>query len=97
MKKYLKTPEEVISALKAGKTVYSDCGKYKMIDGFIVYEGGGICNINANLTLLESPFVKEAVYFTFGTVHILHFFFQFRDFIFNDFYFFGGHIVAPVI
>lgn len=60
MKKYLKTPEEVISALKAGKTVYSDCGKYKMIDGFIVYEGGGICNINANLTLLESPFVKEA-------------------------------------
>lgn len=38
-----------------------------------------------------------AVHFTFGTVHILHFFFQFRDFIFNDFSFFGGHVVAPYI
>ena len=33
MKKYLKTPEEVISALKEGKTVHSDCGEYKIIDG----------------------------------------------------------------
>lgn len=60
MKKYLKTPEAVISALKEGKTVHSDCGEYKMIDGFIVYEGGSVCTINADLTLLESPFVKEA-------------------------------------
>lgn len=60
MKKYLKTPEEVVKALKAGKTVYSDCGEYRMIDGFIVYEGGSVCTINADLNLLESPFLKEA-------------------------------------
>lgn len=60
MKKFLKTPEEVVEALKAGKTVYSDCGEYRMIDGFIVYEGGSVCTINADLTLLESPFLKEA-------------------------------------
>ena len=60
MKKYLKTPEEVVKALKAGKTVYSDCGEYRMIDGFIVYEGGSVCTINADLSLLESPFLKEA-------------------------------------
>lgn len=60
MKKYLKTPEEVISALKEGKTVHSDCGEYKIIDGFIVYEGGSVCTINADLSLLESPFLKEA-------------------------------------
>lgn len=60
MKKYLKTPEEVISALKAGKTVYSDCGEYRMIDGLIVFESGGLCTLNAGLMLNERPFVKEA-------------------------------------
>lgn len=59
MKKYLKTPEEVISALKEGKTVYSDCGKYKMIDGFIVFESGGLCVVNAGLMLKENLFVRE--------------------------------------
>lgn len=60
MKKYLKTPEEVISALKEGKTVHSDCGEYKMIDGLIVFESGGLCTLNAGLMLNEKPFVKEA-------------------------------------
>lgn len=64
MKKYLKTPEEVISALKEGKTVYSDCGEYRMIDGLIVFESGGLCTLNAGLMLKENLFVKEPVPYT---------------------------------
>lgn len=60
MKKYLKTPEEVISALKEGKTVYSDCGKYKMIDGIIVFKSGNLYTINKNLFLQENPYIEES-------------------------------------
>lgn len=34
-KRYLKTPEEVINALKEGKVVKSENKKYKLIDGII--------------------------------------------------------------
>ena len=60
MKKFLKTPEEVISVLKSGKTVYSDCGEYRMIDGLVVYEESNLCLVNANLPLNEKPFLKES-------------------------------------
>ena len=60
MKKFLKTPEEVVEALKEGKTVYSNCGKYRMIYGLVVYEESNLCLINANLPLNEKPFLKEA-------------------------------------
>lgn len=60
MKKYLKTPEAVISALKAGKTVYSDCGKYRMIDGIIVFKSGTLYTINKNMFLEENPHIEEA-------------------------------------
>lgn len=44
-KRYLKTPEEVTSALKEGKVVLDRTGtKYKSINGFIVvsYISGGL-------------------------------------------------------
>lgn len=37
MKRYLKTPEEVIKALKEGKEIKDEKGySYKLVDGFIV-------------------------------------------------------------
>lgn len=58
MKKYLKTPEEVISVLKEGKTVYSDCGKYRMIDGIIVFKCGILHTINASISSDEKPYIE---------------------------------------
>lgn len=58
MKKYLKTPEEVISALKEGKTVYSACGKYKMIDNILVFKCGNLHTINASISLDEKPYIE---------------------------------------
>lgn len=62
MKKYLKTPEEVISALKEGKTVYSSCGEYRMIDGLLVFKSkiGGLYTINENLLLEENLYIEES-------------------------------------
>lgn len=61
MKKYLKTPEEVVKALKAGKTVYSDCGEYRMIDGLIVFKSKieDLYTINENLLLQENLYIEE--------------------------------------
>lgn len=61
MKKYLKTPEEVVKALKAGKTVYSDCGEYRMIDGLIVFKSKieNLYTINENLLLQENLYIEE--------------------------------------
>ena len=59
MKKYLKTPEEVISALKEGRTVRSNCGKYKMIDGILVLKVGKFATINASLGLEEGLYIEE--------------------------------------
>lgn len=62
MKKYLKTPEEVISVLKSGKTVYSDCGEYRMIDGLIVFKSKieDLYTINENLLLQENLYIEES-------------------------------------
>lgn len=62
MRKYLKTPEEVISALKEGKTVYSACGKYRMIDGIIVFKSkiADLYTINENLLLEENLYIEES-------------------------------------
>ena len=62
MKKYLKTPEEVISVLKSGKTVYSDCGEYRMIDGLIVFKSKieNLYTINENLLLQENLYIEES-------------------------------------
>lgn len=61
MKKYLKTPEEVIKVLKEGKTVYSDCGEYRMIDGLIVFKSKieNLYTINENLLLQENLYIEE--------------------------------------
>ena len=58
MKKYLKTPEAVISALKEGKTVYSACGKYRMIDDILVFKCGNLHTINASVSLDEKPYIE---------------------------------------
>lgn len=60
MKKYLKTPEEVIDALKEGKTVCSNCGNYRMIDGILVFKCGNFHTINAAISLDEKPYIKES-------------------------------------
>lgn len=60
MKKYLKTPKEVISALKEGGTVRSNCGKYRMIDGILVFKCGNFHTINAAISLDEKPYIEEA-------------------------------------
>lgn len=59
MKKYLKTPEEAISALKEGRTVRSNCGKYRMIDGILVLKVGKFVTVNASLALEENPYIEE--------------------------------------
>lgn len=61
MKKYLKTPEEVTSALKEGKVVLDRTGnKYKSINGFIAvsYIGGG-WGLNAFIGNNEGFYIKE--------------------------------------
>lgn len=63
MKKFLKTPEEVISALKEGRTVHSNCGKFKMIDGIIVFNTGDFNSINAELSLDAAPYIEESELF----------------------------------
>ena len=59
MKKYLKTPEAVISALKEGKTVHSNCGKYRMINGILVFKCGNFHTINAAVSLDEKSYIEE--------------------------------------
>lgn len=59
MKKYLKTPEEVVEALKEGKTVYSNCGKYRMHNGIIVQESVNYFAVNPSLLSNEDPYIEE--------------------------------------
>lgn len=63
MKKYLKTPEEVVTALKEGKTVYSDGGEHKMVDGFIIFKSSDFSIINASISSDERPYIEEPVPF----------------------------------
>ena len=58
MKKYLKTPEEVVDALKEGKTVYSCCGKYRMHNGIVVQEHVNYFTVNPCLLSTENLYIK---------------------------------------
>lgn len=60
MKKYLKTPEEVIKALKEGKGVRSETGCcYKMIDGVICVSGRSGWCIGTHINDVENPYIEE--------------------------------------
>lgn len=59
MKRYLKTPEEVVDALKEGKTVYSSCGKYRMHNGIVVQEHVTYFTVNPCLLSTENLYIKE--------------------------------------
>ena len=60
-KRYLKTPEEVVQALKAGKEVFSFVAdfKYKMIDGVICRYSGTRWILNSCLDGMEKLYVDE--------------------------------------
>ena len=61
MKRYLKTPEAVIKALKEGKVIKDDNGySYKFVDGFIVstYENSFIVGDNI-FSIINSPYILE--------------------------------------
>lgn len=61
MKIYLKTPEEVIVALKEGKTVKcTDCGaKYTLENGFLVEKSKGTWTINPPLYGFPGYYTEE--------------------------------------
>lgn len=62
MKKYLKTPEEVIKALKEGKEIKNKVNWiYKLIDGVIVvfYSGGSDFEVNALIRSHEELYIEE--------------------------------------
>ena len=60
MKKFLKTPEEVVEALKEGKTVYSGCGKYRMHNGIVVQDHVTYFTVNPCLLSTENLYIKES-------------------------------------
>lgn len=60
MKKYLKTPEEVVDALKEGKTVFGRTfEKFELYRGFIIEKNRGGYAINSNIYNADTPFIKE--------------------------------------
>lgn len=61
MKRYLKTSEEVIAALKEGKTVKcKDCGvKYTLENGFLVEKSKGTWTINPSLYGFPGYYTEE--------------------------------------
>ena len=62
MKRYLKTPEAVIKALKDGKEVFLDeggAGKVVLIDGFCVKQWNDQFNINYTINLRDKPYIFE--------------------------------------
>ena len=60
MKRYLKTPEEVIDALLAGKTVYDETGNtYQFYKGFIIGSVNKCYFINAGISKMDNPYTKE--------------------------------------
>lgn len=61
-KRYLKTPEEVVQALKEGKEVLSDTFgyyKYKMFDGIVCRYNGDFWTLNACLDGAAKIYVNE--------------------------------------
>lgn len=60
MKKYLKTPEEVIKALKEGKEIKDEKGySYKLVDGFIVATARNSFFVGDNILSCNSPYILE--------------------------------------
>ena len=61
MKKYLKTPEEVIDALHAGKKVHGDfADEYRFYRGFLIGKMEGYYAINAAISEMEDPYIEES-------------------------------------
>ena len=60
MKKYLKTPKEVINALYEGKEIRSGDYIYKMIDGLICYFKKGGWAVGVYINDIEKPYIEEA-------------------------------------
>jgi hypothetical protein len=59
MEKYLKTPEEVIKALKEGKEIKTDGYHYKMIDGVICHFCDGGWVVGSSIDEDECPYIEE--------------------------------------
>lgn len=60
MKRYLKTPEEVIDVLKEGKTVKcTDGSEYTVDSGFLVEKSKGTWSINPTLYGLSDYYAEE--------------------------------------
>lgn len=61
MKKYLKTPEEVIDALHAGKKVYGAfSNEYRLYRGVLIGKLGEHYTINTTICELEAPYIEES-------------------------------------
>ena len=60
MKKYLKTPEEVIDALQEGKTVFAKSGeRYKLYKGLVVGKLKKSALINSYICETDEPYIEE--------------------------------------
>ncbi len=63
MKRYLKTPEEVINALKEGKTIETDRGFYELKDGLFCSRAKKSADswwsVNAELYDNDKPYINE--------------------------------------
>lgn len=64
MKRYLKTPEEVMQALKKGKTVETDMTYYVLKDGLLncyaKNKTGSWWSINSGIYNTDRPYVDES-------------------------------------
>nr|DAJ72174.1 MAG TPA: hypothetical protein [Caudoviricetes sp.] len=62
-KRYLKTPEEVVQALKEGKTVETDIMYYVLKDGllncYVKNKTGSLWSVNPAIYDTERPYVEE--------------------------------------
>lgn len=63
-KRYLKTPEEVINALKEGKTIETDRGLYALKDGLLFCSrakksAGSWWSVNTPICDIDSPYIDE--------------------------------------
>lgn len=60
MKKYLKTPEEVIDALHEGKTVISNSDeRYELYKGLVIGKFKGNFIINSSICDQDKPYIEE--------------------------------------
>lgn len=62
MKKYLKTPEEVVDALKSGKNVYTTGDiEHKLYKGIIIGKvcGDTIWSVGTDIVYSQKPYIEE--------------------------------------